>query len=104
MAWSDLVDLLVDRAFSVFKETAVYTPPSGSPIAVEGIFRQEELVTSLGDAAVSTVRNVLDVRRDDIPNGPIKRATVSVRSQSYSVSSVEGPDDAGVCRLVLERA
>ena len=105
MAWSDLVGRVVSRAFATFNETISYTPPGGgAAVQIQGIYRQEPVEVALGDGSIlSSTRHVLDLRRDDVSGGPKQGAAVTVRSVAYAVMSVEGPDDAGVCRLVLER-
>lgn len=105
MAWADLVGRVVARAFATFNETISYTPPGGGvAIEIQGIYRQEPIEVALGDGSIlSSTRHVLDLRRDDVSGGPKQNAAVTVRSVSYTVASVDGPDDAGVCKLLLER-
>jgi len=103
VTFRDLQDLANETIFDAaqFGESVTYTPPTppgGAPVVIQAVFGQVELV-ALDD--VSTIAPVLDVRVADLSAGPLTGATVVVRSVSYKVTNVQGPDDSGVARLLL---
>lgn len=70
-------------------------------MVIVGVFGQAEFLASVGDSQMSTIAPVLDVRVGDVNGGALTGATVLIRSVSYSVVNVLGPDDSDVARLVL---
>ena len=104
MAFRDLQDLANASLFSApgFGETVVYTPAGGSPVEIQGVYFKRELEVDLGESTVSSVEHRVDVRVADISGGPRRGATATVRTVVYDVRDVQGPDDSGVSKLMLE--
>lgn len=76
----------------------------GRAHAVAGIFHAAHaLVEVVQDAAYSTVRPVLLVRADDLPQTPAEGDAASVAGSRWRIVDVR-PDGLGMLKLVLQAA
>jgi hypothetical protein len=116
VSWADLAGLPVTAGFAIFGEPVLYYPPTPAPVEGEdppvppdpltlvGIFQERPTSLTAIDLQISSVEPVLDLRAADIVGGPQTRIKVTVRNRNFTISSIEGPDEAGVARCQLRVA
>lgn len=98
--------LVNDAEIGAFGEGLVYTPPTppgGPDVELFGRYGAPPVQVQFEDTIVSSVGPSVDVRRADIPGGPLVRAIVVMRGETFEVFNVDGPNSAGMCRLTLKR-
>jgi len=81
---------------------ATYTPPGGSPIALNGIYIRRPIDVVVDDDIVASLEHRYDVLEADLPDAPRRGATLTIRGESHEVKGAEGPDDSGWVRLMLK--
>jgi hypothetical protein len=103
-------DAIVNSAVeSVFATslTVTYTPPGGAARAIKGIFdRHHQIVldeiagSELNGPGHATTAPVLTVRLAQFVTPPVRRGTVVIGAETFSVWDVQ-PDGQGCADLVL---
>ena len=97
---------VIGPLMDVFGESVTYTPDSGTPLPLTGVFDEAyQDITLLGDGTgMTTVSPVLGVRLADFPSGviPRKADTVAIPSVNtiYTIKDVR-PDGHGWAKLML---
>lgn len=105
--------LVLAPAFATFGEVnrgfpvPVYTPQSGAPFGIDGVFREPSATElAAGDAiGLTTPAPQLDIRASQVPAGVTiaQKDQVAVRGNTYWVKDVR-PDGNGLLTLTLNLA
>lgn len=111
MGWPDLAAEVLDACIETFAIDTTYTPPSGSPAAVRGVFDRpsQDVAFALGGGelpmAVASFRPTLGVKLASLPGGvAVRGATVGpIGGLTFKVAEIV-EDGQGGASLVLERA
>ena len=103
MGWTDLTTRIQQAGQTTFGETVTFTPTSGTPEAVTGIFDAEHHFQEvMGEKLIETSRPRLVVRSAALSADPVRTNTVAVRGVTYTVLEVQ-PDGQGDIELILEK-
>ena len=103
MGWTDLTTRIQEAGQTIFGETVTYTPTSGTPETVTGIFDAEHHFQEvIGETVIETSRPRLVVRSASLSTDPVRTNTVAVRGVTYTVLEVQ-PDGQGDIELILEK-
>lgn len=100
MAFSDLTDRALGAIKDAFGSSVTYTPTSGSPVTIDGVFNRRYYELVEGDVPVSTDQPNLLVRIADLAADPVEGDEVTVSGQTYRVYRVE-KDGEGAALLLL---
>lgn len=105
----DWDDLVLQAEFAVFGEDVqpVYTPQTGSPFPIDGVFDNPYkglVIQDDGLPVVATREPMLGVRLAQFVSPPVKGDQVHIASvgQAYLVSDVH-PDGKGWAKLMLAK-
>jgi hypothetical protein len=95
----------VDRAVrKTLGGSVTYSPTSGSPVTVDGVFDAAYVRVDLGQAGVSSSGPAVFLRLSDLPSDPSTdaTATVTVSGVTYTVHEAQ-PDGLGGVLLQLHQ-
>ncbi len=104
MAWSDATSAVLLQVLGTFGQTVVYTPASGTPVTITGVFDKEATAIDLGGGmpAVSSVSPVLLIKLSDLVAKPAKGDRVTVAGTNYRMIDSE-EDGQGGSKLRLQK-
>jgi hypothetical protein len=94
MAFGSLTSAVLNACMSAFGEDVVYTPQGGSAATVSGIFNAQTYVIEQG-VPVLSYQPSLGLKVSDLASNPRIGDSVSVRSVSYKVVSVDVDGEGG---------
>lgn len=99
MSFKSLSDKIVNQTNKVFGEEVTYTPRTGDPTSIKGIFDNAWVDVE----GVVSLRPTLRIRLSDLENEPGKGDEVTIEEVDYRV--LESRIDAhGGSTLVLQKA
>jgi hypothetical protein len=98
MSFRSLEDAVIGITNTIFGTPATYTPISGDPVEINGVF-DNAYIESQG---VSSLKPVLRIRLSDLAASPAKGDQVTVSSTTYRVLSSEN-DSYGAALLILQK-
>lgn len=104
------VESAADRAAFLdadeFGAAATYTPASGTPAALDGIFDDPQINANFNGVDVSDSRPTFFCRSTDLPAGAVGGDAgdrLTVQGTTYRVADLE-PDGQGMTRVVLGKS
>ncbi len=106
MSFSDLMGVADKNVREVLGQTVIYSPGSGDPVEVAGIFDAAYVKIQAGQAGISSCGPALFLTLDDLPSDPsddLDDARVTVAGVVYRIDEAK-PDGLGTVLLLLHRA
>jgi hypothetical protein len=97
MSFKQLEAAIVNIGNQVFGEDVTYTPVSGSPVTIRGVFSHKWVEVS----DVSTFKPTLIIALSDLSAPPKNGDTVVVETTTYRVM-ISQPDSFGGAILILQ--
>lgn len=97
MSFKDLQTAVNNACNQVFGDDVLYTPVSGSPVTIRGVFSQSYVEVE----QVQSLKPTLFISLTDLVDEPRRGDQVTVDTDTYRVL-VSQPDFAGGATLILQ--